>query len=244
MGGAGKLKANWRLRVALGTATEGELNWIIPDAGKITKQLSIMGTQPGIGVFATGRRTSQLTKIFFHDHPENAETGEVLCDEGCIPECPVYKTSIEVGLGERRPKLDEMTAGPLGDDYALRWNRSRHLVGARAGDIRPVPGGQVDTSGFEDVMVGGGFPDPEEKNPVKRKTLEILAAKGAFGASPQVLLNELADAGMGTPGQPSGVERETLQRWLAEWESRGMVHNPDTGRWRFGPGKSRDRKAA
>lgn len=228
-GGAGKLKANWLLRVALGTANEQELQWVIPDARRVTrKQLAVMGTTPGVGLVDVSGNTSPLSKFFWCDHPQEVREGIKvgLCDDGCIPGCPVYRISIEVGHGDLRPQLDRITADPLGDVYASRWERNAHLTGDRT-MVLDRPAAAVATDEFEDIVRGI---DPETAlHPGRIEMRNFLKARKAFGASVSIITTHLKRMGV-------GVERETVHRWLQKDRMDGIVHHPEEGRWKYGPG--------
>jgi hypothetical protein len=226
MSGSGTLKSLCKLRIALGASTESDLRYVIPDARIAQKQLSTMATTPGVGIVAVGRRSSMLSKFFWHDHIDGqcSENG----NEGCVSSCPVYLTSIDVG--SIRPRLDKITAEPLGEVYAERWQRAEHLL------RRPVPAGgvavaDVDTSTFDDI-VRGEFDQAEKINPARRRMREILSSQGVRGSTPGRILTMLESEGL-------GVARETLQRWLAADASEGILHSADFGRWVIGPGESK-----
>ena len=236
MAGSGDLKANLRQRIALAAATEGDLRSIIPDARNAQKLLGTLASERGTGVMAMGRQASMIIKFFYADHPEDpkSETGDSLCDTGCVPACPVYKTAVETG--GIRPRLDQITADGIGDVYAERWSRAGNLLkrGLPAGGTAVA---DVDISQFEDIMRGGGVKDPEARlNPARRRAREILGDRGAMGATPGYLMSELEKEDL-------AVARETLQRWLAADAREGLVHNADFGRWKIGPAK-RDQDAA
>lgn len=229
MGGAGKLKANWLLRVALGTATEQELQWVIPDARRVTrKQLAVMGTTPGVGLVDVSGNTSPLSKFFWCDHPQEIRDGIKvgLCDSGCIPACPVNRISIEVGHGDQRPQLDRITADPLGDVYASRWERSTHLTGGRVMVLERSTQA-VATDEFDEIVHGI---DPEQSlHPGRIEMRNFLRTRKAFGASVSAITAHLDKMGV-------GVERETVHRWLQKDRAEGIVHHPEEGRWKYGSG--------
>ena len=234
--GSGNLKANCMMRIALGAATEGDLQYVIPDAKASRKQLAYMGSTPGVGLTAITSNVSGLTRFFWHDHPE--VNGQSLCYDGdspdrCVPECPVYQSSMEVG--RVRPALDRITAERIGEVYANRWRRVQEDP-----DSTLLPGGQlpagavgiasVDTSDFEEIMRRGGIKDGESNDhPARIRYREMLAARKAFGASTAQLMRWLKEEGL-------EVARETLQRWMRADSQAGLVHNPDYGRWKIGPG--------
>ena len=231
--GSGTLKSLLKLRLALGASSENELRYVIPDARMSVKSLGRMAATPGLGVLAVVNNASQLTKFFFHDHIEGAcsEGG----NDGCVAACPVYQTSIEIG--SIRPRLDPMTAGALGEAYSARWQRAEHLL------RRPVPAGAtavmepVDTSEFEGI-IGRSYPeDPDKKiHPVRLRTRELLSARGPQGATPKWLRERLAEEGF---EEGRDYARETHQRWLAEDQKEGILHQANDGfnRWVYGPGR-------
>lgn len=221
MAGSGDIKSQCKMRIALGAASEGDLQYVIPDARLARKQLSMMATTPGVGLAAVGRHTSQLSKFFLHDHIEGqcSENG----NDGCVPACPVRQAAIETGPA--RPPLDQMTASGLGSDYAERWQRAGSFF--RRGAPVPAPAPAGDTAQFEDIVAS--IPDPEENiHPARRRMREILAARGVQGATPGRIGDQLKADGM-------GVARETVQRWLAQDSEAGIVHSADYGRWVIGP---------
>jgi hypothetical protein len=232
--GSGNLKSLCKLRLALGAATEGDLRYVIPDAHMAQKQLSVMASTPGVGVAAVGRKASMMSKFFLHDHLEG-ECSEN-DNEGCVAGCPVYQTTLEVG--SIRPRLDKLTADSLGSDYTERWVRAAQqpsLTRMFSGSGRTATAvADVDTSQFEAIVAG--FEDPESKlHPARKRMRELLAGRGARGATPAQLHQWLAD-------EKITVARETVQRWLKDDETQGIVHNPDYSRWKYGP--KRDDQAA
>lgn len=240
MAGSGTLKSLCKLRLALGAATASDLQWVIPDATMGRKQLAVMATTPGIGVVAVGSKTSQLSKFFYHDHLEDVCWEEP--NEGCVPACPVYQTSIEAG--GIRPRLDKGTAAVLGEVYARRWERAREQPALAPMFSRGAPRGavavaDVDTSQFEAIVAG--ITDPEEEiSPVRRRVREILAARRAQGATPKVIRDLLTEDGF---AEDRDYARETLQRWLRQDEVLGIIHQANFGRWVIGP-KDKGKTAA
>lgn len=237
MAGSGTLKSLCKLRLALGAATASDLQWVIPDARMSQKQLAAMATTPGIGVVAVGSKTSQLSKFFWHDHIEDVCWEEP--NDGCVPACPVYQTSIEVG--HIRPRLDRGTAEVLGEVYARRWERALEQPALAPMFRRGAPAqgatavADVDTSQFDAIVAKSWGQDPEESvNPVRKRMREILAARGVQGATPKVIRDLLAKEGI---AEGTDYARETMQRWLREDEVQGIVHQADFGRWVIGQRK-------
>jgi hypothetical protein len=71
--------------------------------------------------------------------------------------------------------------------------------------------------------------DPEDDlHPARKRYMEILAARGAMGASRKHLLERLEGEGL-------GVRPETLSRWFRKDEVAGRVHQADYNRWKIGP---------
>lgn len=226
MAGSGTLKALCKLRIALGAATENDLRYVVPDAKDAQRLMSAMEDIPGVGIAAIRKKSSQLTKFFLHDHIEGqcSDNG----NEGCVPSCPVYRTSIEAG--SYRPRLDKITASSLGDAYSRRWERSRHLVPQLSSVSVAVA--DVDTSSFDDIIAVNDWADPEAGvNPTRIRAREILAARGEMGASPNYILDTLHQEG-------HVLARETLQRWLAADQEDRIVHKASHGRWKIGPASS------
>jgi hypothetical protein len=245
MAGSGDMKANCKMRIMLGTIDQNEARYANAASKAGQERSASMVDTPGGGVITVGGRSSLPTKFFLHDHPvkPGSETGESLCDDGCVPSCPVYRSALEAG--SVRPELDRMTASAMGDAYENRWVRASESL------RRPVPGvgggaatavrERVDTHDFEEIMRAGGMKDPERKLPPARKRmLEILMARGAMGAQVSQIVTELTkEFGDGTP------ERETIHRWLRKDEEAGLVHNATYGRWKIGPApEGADRGAA
>ena len=231
MAGSGDLKANCKQRIALGAASEGDLRSIIPDVRGAQRLLGSMADTPGTGVLAMGRNASMLIKFFYADHPDDpaSETGDSLCNNGCVPACPVYKTAVETG--GIRPRLDRITAEGLGDIYTTRWERAGHLLRRAIPDGGGTAVADVDIDQFEDILRRGGVKDPEARlDPARRRVREILGDRGAMGATPGYLMGELEKEGL-------AVARQTLQRWLAADAKDGVVHNADFGRWKIGPAR-------
>lgn len=233
MAGSGDMKANTKLRIILGAVQESEARYVNADNRTAQKRSAAMVDTPGAGVITMGRKSSLLTKFFLHDHPKDPASGlpdATLCDNGCVPACPVYRTAQETA--SIRPPLDRVTAAGMGDVYATRWERAGPLL------RRPVPAGagargtsdDVDMSQFDEIIKG--MRDPEAKLDAARKRMrEILAARGSMGATPAMLQSKLEGEGLGRA-------RETIQRWLRDDEAQGVVHNASFGRWKIGRGDS------
>lgn len=232
MAGSGTLKSLCKLRIALGTSTVNDLRYVIPDAKVTSGQCDVMANTPGVGMVAVQKRISLLTRFFLLDHIEE-ECGKETDGKpgGCVKKCEVYRTSIEVGRGDRRPMLDKISAAPLGADYTQRWDRA-----ARAGWLERTAKGatavaDVDTTDFEGIMRAGGFSDEDVKtDPRRLRARAILESKGVNGATPKLIMDTLQLEGM-------PAVREVLQRWLADDEKAGLVHRADYGRWVCGPGR-------
>ena len=200
-----------------------------------------MATTPGIGVVAVGSKTSQLSKFFYHDHVEDVCWEEP--NEGCVPSCPVYQASIDVG--GIRPRLDKGTAAVLGEVYSRRWERAREQPALAPMFRKAAPGraavavADVDTSQFDAIVAG--ITDPEDEiSPVRRHVRKILAARRAQGATPKVIRDLLAADGY---VEGRDYARETLQRWLRQDEELGIIHQANFGRWVIG-GRGKDQSAA
>jgi len=243
MAGSGDSKANLTTRVALKPATLAELQYVIPDVPSLAgKQLAYLCSTPGVGLVAQGASVSGITKFLHHDHIEG-RCGTDHARPHCAPECPVYRSAVDVG--NVRPSLDPRTAGALGEAYASRWRRA-----AEAGVVR-VPlavlqGGssrRVGIEGFDEIV--SGVPDPErDLHPDRVRYREFLASRGAMGATPKIIWEYLEDQAIadGREAKDDGtraVARETLQRWLSADAADGVVHSPDPGRWKSGPGSAR-----
>jgi S-DNA-T family DNA segregation ATPase FtsK/SpoIIIE len=228
MVGSGTLKSLCKLRMALGASSEDDFRYVIPDARDAQRMMAVMEDSPGVGVAAVRKRASMLTKFYFLDHIEGQ------CSEGdnpgCVPACPVYCASVEVG--RRRPRLDQMSASQLGPNYAERWQQERagHLVRRSEGPATAVA--DVDTTDFEDIMHHGGIKDTASPvvNPIRVRYRQILDSRGVQGATPKYLLDCLKMEGL-------DVARETLQRWLKDDADNGLVHSADFGRWVIGADK-------
>jgi hypothetical protein len=242
MTGSGDSKANLTTRVALKPATLAELQYVVPDVHFAAKQMAYLCNTPGVGIVAQGSHVSGITKFLHHDHIEG-ECGKDTARPHCAPGCPVYQSALDTG--NIRPALDRMTADPLGEPYANRWRRA-----AETGVIR-VPAGAlsggrvtpVDIDDFDEIV--SGVPDPErDLHPDRIRYRQFLSSRGVMGASPKIIWDYLEEQAIadGRPAKEDGthtVTRECLQRWLREDEAGGLVHNPDMGRWRSGPGSRR-----
>jgi hypothetical protein len=97
-------------------------------------------------------------------------------------------------------------------------------------------GGDDEAGQFESIM--RGLRDPEARiHPARVRYREILGSRGAMGASPKMLLEQLLMEDL-------RVERETLQRWLADDCDEQIIHKADYGRYRIGPGEEKGSSAA
>lgn len=242
MAGSTTIRALCKLKIALGMANKTELSYVIPDARIGQEKLSRVADEQGAGIIAVSKKASGVVKFFKHDHLEGQCSEGENEETGCVAACPVYQTALEVGT--LRPVLDKMTAAPLGDIYARRWERAAGQP-ALAPMLRLVPGGasaatavaDVDTSEFDNIMRAGGIEDPDEKiGDVQRRMRQLLEGRGVMGATPKWLVESLEREG-------HEFARETVQRWLARDEARGLLHHADYGRWVWGPEKETGRSA-
>jgi len=231
MAGSNDMKSQCDLKILLGVADEAEARYLLTDDRAAQKRAAAARSIRGAGVIQQGRTSTPMVKFFHHDHPldPDSETEQSLCEDGCVPECPVRKSAIEIG--RMRPKMDLMTAQGMGEDYARRWERARDegLLTRAA----PVITAAVETDSFEDIMTGGGMSDPEkDTHPARVRMREILAARGVTGATPKTLGYKLEEDGL-------PVARETIQRWLAKDAEKDYVHQARFGLWRIGPDPAR-----
>jgi hypothetical protein len=249
MAGSGDSKANMTTRVALKPASLSELQYIIPDVPNFAaKQMAYLCKTQGVGLVAQGAHVSGITKFLHHDHIKG-QCGKDHDRPHCAPGCPVYQTALDTG--SVRPSLDQLTAGALGESYANRWRRA-----AEGGVVR-VPlavlqGGRAtvaDISRFEEIV--SDVQDPErDLHPDRVRMRQYLADRGAMGATPKMIGDFLEEQGLADGREPEGIDgrhtvaRETIQRWLAADAEAGLIHSPDSGRWKFGPGPDSRRNAA
>ena len=230
MAGSGDMKANTKLEIILGVTKQAEAQYVNADNKVAQRRAAAMVDTPGAGTITMGRKGSLATKFFFLDHlpKPDGEEGETLCDDGCVPQCPIYRIAMDTATV--RPQLDRLTAVAMGEEYAERWVRAAGML------KRPVPVGggraaMVDTADFEGIMAKGFGKDPEAKqNPQQRAVLDYLTARGAHGATPLNIMTELTRRfGEKAPA------RETVSRWLRALAGQGLVHRASFGRWKIGP---------
>jgi FtsK/SpoIIIE family len=242
MAGSGDSKANLTTRVALKPATLAELQYVVPDAHFAAKQMAYLCNTPGVGIVAQGSHVSGITKFLHHDHIEG-ECGKDHARPHCAPGCPVYQTALDTG--PIRPALDMMTAIALGEPYANRWRRAAETGVVRV-PLAVLSGGRavpVSIDAFDEII--SDVRDPEkELHPDRIRYRQFLAGRGAMGATPKMIWEHLeeqaiADSRPAKEDETHTVTRECLQRWMREDEGDGIVHNPDMGRWKFGPGARR-----
>lgn len=231
-GGSTDMKANIDVRIALKPAQLSELNWIVPDLPDLAgRQLQFLAQTPGVGMMGRGPRASQPTKFLHHDHIEDV-CGEDEDNPRCPPGCPVYQSA--VGTGPVRPRLDAMTAQALGTGYAQRWVRAQRdgvlkvpAMALSGGSALHGYGDDRGTDHFEDIVKG--LEDPErDLHPARIRAREFLAGR-PDGASPKIIWDVLDQEGI-------APARETLQRWLAEDASAGILNHPRYRCWKSGPG--------
>jgi len=226
MGGSADLKALTRGRVALGVTTEGELQHVIPGVRAGRKTLVALGA-PGVGMTAVGTDSSGLVKFFPTDHVAGqcSENG----NDGCVPACPIYAASIEVG--PVRPPLDEVTAAGVEEAlaaaghpgaYARRWDRAAAILG-------PMAAGRSESPGSADRAREVASRAPERVHPARIRARNILASRGVEGGTTKYLMDRIRDEGIPL------VERETFQRWLAADDEAGIIHHARFNRWVTGP---------
>lgn len=233
MAASGDFKANCNQRIALAAATANDARSVIPDQPHELKMLTSVSGQglKGVGLITTGSNASFLTKFFWHDHIDGqcSDNG----NDGCVPECPVWQSSIEVG--KHRPALDKLSARALGDVYANRWTRSGNLLRRRtpaeanSGDTQVIDDSAIRES-FAAIMEQGGVEDPDDKvDPARRRMREILIERGEKGSTALLLKQALEREGLNRA-------RETIQRWLSLDAGLGLAHSmKDHGRWGAGP---------
>jgi hypothetical protein len=233
MGASTDMKANIGIRIALRPSQESELQWIVPDLPRLaTRQLAFLASTPGVGIMGRGPKASQPTKFIHHDHIEGV-CGEDEEHPVCPPQCPVYQT--EIDTAPVRPRLDQMTAAALGQDYAQRWVRAQR-DGVLKVPAMALSGGSAaygnggDASRFDEIV--RDIPDPEkELHPARIRMREYVAAQGIMGTSVKKVMDVLEHEGI-------GVARETVHRWFREDRDEDRVHHPSSRRWVAGPGEN------
>lgn len=239
MAGSGDMKANCKLRIMLGTTDENEARYVNANNYTAQKRSAAMLDTPGAGVITEGKKSSLLTKFFYLDHPADPDSGiedATLCDDGCVPACPVYRVAMETG--DRRPRLDRGSAAAGGNAYARRWDRARESNLVPAGGVTATLVQDADPGRFDEVMAEGGMPDPDARLPLARKRMrEILAARGVQGSQPNLLHAQLQQEGF-------AEVRETIQRWLKLDAEIGICHRADFGRWKIGPDPDKNKASA
>ena len=247
MTGSGDSKANLTTRIALKPASLSELQYVIPDVPNFAaKQMAYLCKTAGVGLVAQGAHVSGITKFLHHDHIEG-ECGKDHARPHCAPGCPVYQTALDTGA--IRPALDQTTAAALGEPYANRWRRAADNGIVRV-PLAVLRGGRASVASIDDFdEIISAIPDPEKDlHPDRIRMRQFLSSRGAMGATPKTILDYLEEQGIadGRENGPNGhtVARETLQRWLAADAAEGIIHRPDEGRWKFGPGPGTRRNAA
>jgi hypothetical protein len=233
MAASGDLKANCTQRIALATASQQDARSIIPDNPRELRLLTSLNGERGAGLVTLGSKSSMLTKFFFHDHLDGqcSENG----NDGCVPDCPVWASSIEVG--KHRPNLDRLTAGRLGEVYANRWSRAGNLIrrrtaaqGGSGGGTTVIDDSEIRDS-FEAIMSQETAPeDPDGKvDPARKRMRELLIERGEKGSTAILLKQALERENLDRA-------RETISRWLALDAELGLAHSkPEYGRWGAGP---------
>lgn len=232
MAGSGDMKANTKLEIILGTKSQAEAMYANADNKVAQKRAAALVDTPGAGTITMAAKASLATKFFFLDHlpKPGGEDGETLCDDGCVPQCPIYRIAMDTATV--RPQLDRLTALAMGDEYAERWTRAAGMLKRPAGPqggLALAPA--VDTTDFDSIMRKGFGKDPESRqSPQQREVLDYLTHRGAHGATPNNVLGHMT----GKFGSEAPA-RETISRWLRKFEGEGLVHNASFGRWKIGP---------
>jgi len=205
MTGSGDLKSQCAMRFGLGTVTETEARYILPDNWKAARPLAHIDS-PGAGVIATRSKVSAPVK-FYRLTPER-----------------IYGIAQETGWN--RPEPDAMTARAMGEAYETRWDRAGEFLSWLRGD-GGEPGNPADPgderSQFENIVAQ--IEDPEARvHPSRIRMREIIAARGILGASPDFLTKALEREG-------KGVARETVTRWCSADKKDGLLRWHTGGRY-------------
>lgn len=122
---------------------------------------------------------------------------------------------IAITTGGIRPAPDPVLAAALGVPYAERWTH-------RAGYLAPP---SRSPAAVVAAPAGAGQPAvaDDEASPARRRMREFVG-RGPHGATPKMIMSLLESEG-------TGVARQTVQRWLAEDESAGLLEHGTFGRW-------------
>jgi hypothetical protein len=232
MSGTGDMKANIDISIALKPKKASDLQYILEDVPHLAaRQVSLLTRTPGVGMLARGPHNSQITKFLHHDHIEGV-CGTDENNPRCPENCPIYRTEIEVG--PVRPRLDAMTARPLGTAYAQRWVRAQRdgvlkvpAMALSGGSAMHGYSGEPPADEFDSIVKG--IEDPEKiVHPSRTRMREVLSAR-PNGASVKVITDILDQEGI-------AVTRETVHRWLREDRDAGLAHHPRFRCWMAGPG--------
>jgi hypothetical protein len=134
-----------------------------------------------------------------------------------------------------RPGPDKVLEEALGEDYARRWSdeRAGHLPGvAPQPGARPAvtaPPGTTEAE-FQRIIAGladvdQAAPDADDAAHPGRRRMRDFIRRSPHGVSPKMIGDLLERENM-------AVTRQTIQRWLREDETAGIVEQTSFGRWR------------
>jgi hypothetical protein len=215
MMGSGDLKSQCALRIGLGVASEADARYVIPDDAHIAADLARL-VHPGSGIAQQGKDGRVLPVKFYRI--EHDDIGPIARRTGWI-----------------RPGPDPVLAEALGEDYAKRWsdNRAGHLSGvAPAPGARPALTAPPGTTEAEFQKIVSGLADVDQALDAVddaahagRKRMRDFIRRSPHGVTPKMIGDLLELESM-------AVARQTIQRWLREDETAGIVEQTSFGRWR------------
>jgi len=177
----------------------------------------------------------------FPDHPDQAKRLAALRDKGdgivkygadFSPAVHFYRVGSRKRIldtaratGNHRPAPEQRIVEAMGEAYTERWNREhgQRLLSAWRRDIGlpgrapgDEPEADVDDE-FAEIISHSWKEDPEKPPHASRKRMwQLIHSKGMNGLSVARITAILDSEGL-------NVRRETIQRWLKDDESRGLV---------------------
>src|SRR5215831_14432900 len=179
--GGNDVKANCKLRLALGVANIGEAQHVAPGQKTAARQVAAM-RHPGTCLAVLGDQAGIPFKMYQLDHVEDP-SGRRGCNEQCVHACRIRRHALAIdGI---RPDLDPGSAHAAGDAYAGRWEDPVFAAWAE--------GEQVVATGdeaFDQVVSGAGIADLA-MDQVKSRVLDHLAAAGPIGLTIGILETKL-----------------------------------------------------
>jgi hypothetical protein len=203
--GSGDFRSQFAVQIGLRVANEADARSVIPDDPHAARVLaSLRHEGTGLVRFREGRG---MRVKFFRITPEQV-------------------AQVARRYGSMKPAPERVLAGALGEEYQSRWERFRETgkapVQAHAGDA----GNATDQQFREITSQLGDIDRIAPVPPPHKRVREFIGRSGQRGVTVTMIVSLL-------DSERTGVDEQTVRRWLAEDANAGIVEGSGRGIYRL-----------